>query len=68
MFLQGYWIEKREGGMELWQRVNQFLQAATQINISNLIEGRHYEFRVFAENEAGVSQPSPLSKVWSIAQ
>ena len=31
--IKGYWIEKREGGMELWQRVNQFIQAATQINI-----------------------------------
>ena len=49
--------------MELWQRVNQFIQAATQINISNLIEGRSYEFRVFAENEAGMSAASPLSKL-----
>jgi hypothetical protein len=59
--IKGYWIEKREQGMELWQRVNQFIQAATQINISNLIEGRSYEFRVFAENEAGCSKASDLS-------
>lgn len=31
---------------------------ATQINCSNLIEGRQYEFRVFAQNEAGLSPES----------
>ena len=59
--IKGYWIEKREIGVDLWQRVNQFIQAATQINISNLIEGRQYEFRVFAENAAGLSEASSNS-------
>lgn len=31
------------------------------INIPNLIEDRRYEFRVFAENEAGLSKPSIAS-------
>ena len=59
--IKGYWIEKSEVGVDLWQRVNQFLHAATQINISNLIEHRQYEFRVFAENDAGSSEPSQNS-------
>ena len=59
--IKGYWIEKREVGMQMWQRVNQYVQVATQINITNLIEGRQYEFRVFAENEAGLSEPSSNS-------
>ena len=59
--VKGYWVEKREVGSNLWQYVNQFIQAATQINITNLIEGRQYEFRVFAENEAGVGEPSSNS-------
>ena len=59
--VKGYWIEKREVGMNLWQRVNQFVHNATQINITNLIEGRQYEFRVFAENEAGCGDPSSNS-------
>ncbi len=59
--VKGYWIEKSEVGVDLWQRVNQFIHAATQINISNLIEHRQYEFRVFAENEAGLSEPSQNS-------
>lgn len=56
--IQGYWIEKREFGSETWQRVNPSLCIPTQINISNLIEDRQYEFRVFAQNEGGLSSPS----------
>ncbi|KAJ9595177.1 hypothetical protein L9F63_013535, partial [Diploptera punctata] len=59
--VQGYWIDKREVGSETWQRVNMSICFATQLNISNLIEGRQYEFRVFAQNEAGLSQPSSAS-------
>lgn len=57
----GYWIDKREVGSNSWQRVNAALCVATQIACSNLIEGRQYEFRVFAQNEAGLSEPSSNS-------
>merc|ERR1719391_1767759 len=60
--IKGYWIEKREIGLEIWQRVNQYLHSATQFNITNLIEGRSYEFRIFAENDIGVSQASTNSQ------
>ena len=60
--IKGYWIEKREIGLEIWQRANQYLHSATQFNITNLIEGRSYEFRVFAENDIGVSAPSTNSQ------
>lgn len=56
--IQGYWVEKREVGTLAWQRVSPNLSITTQINISNLIEDRQYEFRVFAVNEAGMSPPS----------
>ena len=56
--IKGYWIEKREIGLEIWQRANQYLHSAIQFDITNLIEGRFYEFRIFAKNEIGVSQPS----------
>ncbi|XP_047102318.1 twitchin isoform X3 [Schistocerca piceifrons] len=59
--IQGYWIDKREVGSEAWQRVSATLCVATTINISNLIEGRQYEFRVFAQNVAGISPPSTAS-------
>lgn len=59
--IQGYWIDKREVGSEVWRRVNVAICPATQINCANLVEGRQYEFRVFAQNEAGLSPPSSNS-------
>lgn len=56
--IQGYWVEKHEVGSDTWQRVNASPCIPTQINIANLIEDRQYEFRVFAQNEAGLSLPS----------
>ena len=56
--IRGYWIGKREVGLEIWQRANQYLHSAIQFDITNLIEGRFYKFRIFAQNEIGVSQPS----------
>ncbi|KAL1129846.1 hypothetical protein AAG570_012790 [Ranatra chinensis] len=60
--IQGYWIDKREVNSDTWQRVNVAICLPTQINISNLIEGREYEFRVFAQNEGGLSLPSSASR------
>ncbi|XP_065220483.1 twitchin isoform X27 [Planococcus citri] len=60
--IQGYWVEKREVGSETWQRVSPTLCIPTQINIGNLIEDRQYEFRVFAQNEAGISLPAQAAK------
>lgn len=59
--IQGYWIDKREVGSNTWQRVNVAICLATQINCANLIEDRQYEFRVFAQNEAGLSKESSAS-------
>jgi hypothetical protein len=59
--IQGYWIDKREAGTVAWQRVNLSICITPQINISNLIEGRQYEFQVFAQNEAGLSPASTNS-------
>lgn len=59
--IQGYWIDKREEGMEAWQRVNVAICVANQINCSNLIEGRQYSFRIFAQNMAGIGPASEAS-------
>lgn len=59
--IQGYLVDKREVGTEAWQRVNASICPSTQLNISNLIESRQYEFRVFAQNEAGLSPASVAS-------
>lgn len=60
--LSGYWVDKREVGATTWQRVNIALCLPNQLNCSNLIEGRQYEFRVTAVNEAGLSPPSTASQ------
>ena len=60
--IKGYWVEKREKDTERWIKCNLNPIQATQCNIANLIENKEYEFRVFAENEAGFSQPSNTSK------
>jgi hypothetical protein len=59
--IHGYWIEKREAGSSTWQRVNLVICLTNQINISHLVDGRQYEFRVFAQNEGDMSQPSTAS-------
>ncbi|XP_076471204.1 twitchin-like [Babylonia areolata] len=59
--ITGYWIEKREHGADLWSRVNQNPCTTNLFNIPSLIEDKRYEFRVFAENEAGMSKPSMAS-------
>lgn len=59
--IQGYWVDKREKGSSTWQRVNVAICLPNQINVSNLIEDREYEFRVFAQNLAGLSEPSTAS-------
>lgn len=59
--IKGYWVEKREVGSNIWTMVNTYICLPNQINASNLIEDRQYEFRVFAENDAGLSEPSVCS-------
>lgn len=56
--IRGYLIEKREVGSDLWQKCNQTPFAGTNYQAMNLIEGRDYEFRVFAVNDAGASEPA----------
>ena len=59
--IQGYWIDKREAGSTMWMRINQSICITTQFNVSSLVEDRQYEFRVLAQNEAGLSPPSMAS-------
>lgn len=57
--IRGYIIEKRENGSDVWQKCNHAPINAFNYNVVNMIEGRKYEFRVFAVNDAGYSEPSP---------
>ncbi|MCP9266046.1 Twitchin [Dirofilaria immitis] len=43
---------------DLWQKCHYNLNTSTSCIVNNLIENRDYEFRVFAVNSAGNSEPS----------
>ncbi|XP_077862134.1 twitchin-like [Saccoglossus kowalevskii] len=60
--IKGYHVDKAEPGSNRWIRCTRNPVPQTMFNIPNLIEDREYEFRVFAENEAGLSEPSQASK------
>jgi len=61
--IQGYWIEKREKGFDKWIRTHTNQIQSTSYIVTNLYENRDYEFRVMAENQAGLSEPSVASQV-----
>uniref|UniRef100_A0A672I7Y4 Uncharacterized protein n=1 Tax=Salarias fasciatus TaxID=181472 RepID=A0A672I7Y4_SALFA len=58
--ITGYIIERRHKGGK-WIRVNKTPCRDLRYRVLGLFEGSEYEFRVFAENIAGFSGPSPIS-------
>ena len=63
----GYWIEKKEINSIVWQKENESSRiSSTEGWCHNLIEGLEYQFRVRAENEAGIGRPSEPSKAATI--
>uniref|UniRef100_A0A671SBX2 Titin n=1 Tax=Sinocyclocheilus anshuiensis TaxID=1608454 RepID=A0A671SBX2_9TELE len=58
--ISGYIIERRHKGGK-WIRVNKTPCKDLRYRVLGLFEDNEYEFRVFAENIAGFSGPSPIS-------
>ncbi|CAJ0587388.1 unnamed protein product, partial [Mesorhabditis spiculigera] len=61
--LRGYVVEKREAGQDTWVRCNQTPSPPNNFTVPNLIDGREYEFQIFAVNDAGFSEPLAMDKL-----
>uniref|UniRef100_A0A673JA84 Titin n=1 Tax=Sinocyclocheilus rhinocerous TaxID=307959 RepID=A0A673JA84_9TELE len=59
--ITNYRIEKRDRISLRWVKCNKRNVTDLHFKVTALIPGHEYEFRVFAENAAGISEPSPSS-------
>uniref|UniRef100_A0A7M4F704 Titin n=1 Tax=Crocodylus porosus TaxID=8502 RepID=A0A7M4F704_CROPO len=57
----GYVLEKRDKEGIRWTRCSKRLIGELRYRVTGLIENHDYEYRVSAENAAGLSEPSPTS-------
>uniref|UniRef100_A0A3Q0QSI9 Titin n=1 Tax=Amphilophus citrinellus TaxID=61819 RepID=A0A3Q0QSI9_AMPCI len=55
----GYIVEKRDRAGVRWTKCNKRRVTDLRFRVTGLTEDHEYEFRVSAENAAGVGQPSP---------
>ena len=60
--ITNYVIEHREEGLTKWTRATKDTISKTSYTLSGLTAGATYEFRVAAENKAGVGPPSEPSQ------
>jgi len=61
--IKGYYVEKCSGYSSRWIKVNRDPIDITKKTFTDLVEGSEYEYRVLAENEAGISKPSETTGV-----
>ena len=59
--ITGYMIEKREIGSAGWSKCNDYNILTTEFTALNLNDKSEYEFRIYAVNSAGKSEPSNCS-------
>jgi titin len=57
----GYHVERRAIETGRWLRVNKEAIADLRLDVADLLEGNDYEFRVAAENRAGIGEFSTAS-------
>jgi titin len=62
--IKGYYIEKSSGYSSRFVKVTRDAISNTSKTFNDLVEGTEYEYRVVAENEAGLSKPSETTGVF----
>ncbi|KAF3843850.1 hypothetical protein F7725_002699 [Dissostichus mawsoni] len=58
----GYHVERKERSSIVWQRISKTLVKGNLFKTIGLEDGAAYEFRVMAENMAGIGKPSKASE------
>ena len=58
----GYHVERRMTTSSRWAKLNTDRISEKTLHVTDLKDHSEYEFRVSAENKAGVGEPSPPSK------
>lgn len=61
--ITGYYVERLHGFSSRWTKVNQTPVKQTTLDVRDLVEFSEYQFRVLAENEAGVGPPSDSTDI-----
>lgn len=64
--LPGYLVEHRRTGSPHWVRSAPQLVAAPELTLAGLEPGWRYQFRVSAQNAAGLSDPGELSDLLTV--
>lgn len=54
----GYHLEMKDRNSILWKKVNKLIIRTTHLKVTNISPGLIYEFRVYAENAAGIGKAS----------
>ena len=62
--ITGYTVERKSQYNARWTKVNKVPVTDLELEITDLVEGTDYEFRVIAENKAGAGPPcSPIGPI-----
>ena len=62
--ITGYFVERKQTGNSTWVRVNDKPVQETTLVVTGLTENTHYQFRVLAENSAGIGHNGEVSDVF----